>query len=258
MRRCWEKKFIRKQILLGIFCFSCLSEAAWALTIGPMQTKRERTGGVLQEAFPEGTPSESRVSPRGTLPNVVFYEQIEESFLKEDFPSVVRLAQQFLSTHSRNEQSDEVQYLEALSLIKMNRLSEGREKLIQLKQQSFSAEMKVRVASSLADSYSFLSGPGPNAFTGPGPKVGASVPLHQMGLEENYFFSVQVGSFSKQPNAERILNRLIRNHYEAYLDKDRTKRLFRVHVGKLVSRQEVLALEKRLKKDGYTTKIFPK
>jgi hypothetical protein len=195
-----------------------------------MQTRRERAVQGL---------SATSASP-------VLYEKIEESFLKEDFSSVDRLATQFLSGHARTEQADEALYLQSLALLKLGRFTEGREKLAGLERQSLSAEMKKRAASSLTDS-DYLN----NNVQSP------KQPLRQMALEENQVFLVQVGSFSKQKNAERILDRLLHNRYDAYVSQDKFERMFRVRVGRLTDRKAALALEERLKKDGYPTKIYP-
>ncbi len=210
--------------------FLSVSEAAFALTIGPAQTKRERVAAVREPSL-KRTPLESKYE-------YDLYEQIEESFLKENFSDVDRLAAQYLSGHTRTQQSDEVLYLQSRALLKLDRLTEGREKLLQLKQQSPTVEMKTRASVLLDAVHNFQ-------------------PLRQIAVEERSFFWVQVGSFSKQQNAQRLLNRLLRSRYESYIKKDAARRMFRVCVGKLTTRQEAFTLEQRLKKDGYPTKIFP-
>jgi cell division septation protein DedD len=81
--------------------------------------------------------------------------------------------------------------------------------------------------------------------------------LHQVFVEENPFYAVQVGSFSKERNARLLMRRLARSKYDAYLDDRVQDGLFRVRVGKFAAREDAVALESRLKKDGYPTKIRP-
>ncbi len=218
-----------------------------------MQTKRERVGALPKRdtlAAVEGVPFRNG--------SEALYEQIEESFLKEDFGTVEGLSAQYLSGNTRTGQTDEVLYLRALALLKLGRLVEGREKLSQLERETSSAEIKTRASFSLANAYPLLEEPLRTDFSvsRPAPEAPPK-PLRQFAVEESLLFSVQVGSFSKRQNAERLLNRLIRNRYDAYVSQDAAMRLFRVRVGKLARRQEALALEERLKKGGYPTKIFP-
>ncbi len=85
----------------------------------------------------------------------------------------------------------------------------------------------------------------------------SAAPLKQMALEENAFYAVQVGSFSKRRNAQGLIDKLLRDQYDAYLKADESDRMYRVRVGKLSSKEEALVLENRLKKEGYPTKIYP-
>jgi len=70
-------------------------------------------------------------------------------------------------------------------------------------------------------------------------------------------FSVQVGSFNSRRNADKLVQRLSRQGFEARVempagDKDR---LYRVKIGKFASRTEAEATAARLKKMKYGTKI---
>lgn len=85
----------------------------------------------------------------------------------------------------------------------------------------------------------------------------SAVPLRQMGLEESIFYTVQVGSFSKQRNAQRLVNKLLNRQYDAYLGEDESGSRYRVRVGRFSSKSEARVLEDRLKKEGYPTKIYP-
>ncbi len=85
----------------------------------------------------------------------------------------------------------------------------------------------------------------------------SAVPLRQIALEENVFYTVQVGSFSKQRNAQGLVNKLLHRRYDAYLREDESGRMYRVRVGRFSSKEEARVLENRLKKQGYPTKIYP-
>ena len=183
--------------------------------------------------------------------SAVSFEQIEESYLKEDFASTEKLATQFLSASSNNSQAEEVKYLRAVSLVKLDRVEEGRSELLKIEQSNASREIRMRASDSLA----YVKAP---ALLVQAPILSAGRALPQMGIEEStLLYCVQVGSFSKQSNAERLLNRLLRNRYEAYIQQDAVGRLFRVRVGQLAQRVDAITLQRRLKKDGYPTKIFP-
>jgi len=77
------------------------------------------------------------------------------------------------------------------------------------------------------------------------------------GLE--MFFTVQVGSFSNQNNAQILWQKLSQQGYPAYLQEVESegKTIYRVRVGKLETRQEAEKLEKELSSLGYPVKIFP-
>jgi hypothetical protein len=216
MRLYWGRSFIKilskKIFFCSVFLLSsCV--AASALTIGPMQTKRERAQHL------------SRPS--------ISFEQIVEAYLKEDFASVGRLSGPYLSTFGAP-RADEVRELRSRALAKLDRPN---------------ALENVQSPSNVS-----LLRSTPAFGTGSGNESTSS--LRQLTMEEGPLYGVQVGSFSKQQNAERLLNRLLRNRYDAYINKDTPNR-FRVRVGRVASREEARTLEQSLQKDGYPTKIFP-
>ena len=79
----------------------------------------------------------------------------------------------------------------------------------------------------------------------------------QFAVEEGVLYSVQVGAFARRRNAERLLNKLLRNRYDAYISREEEAGHFRVRVGHMTAEEEARSLESRLKKDGYPTRIFP-
>lgn len=158
----------------------------------------------------------------------VLYEKINELFLREDYQGVERYATQFLSRSAHSERAPLVEELRDLSRVKMG----------------------------LTPSHAVPSTP---LETHSQPVVvAAPAALRQVALEEATIYSVQVGSFSLKENAKALVDKLTQAHYDAYLSRDAEKPdRIRVRVGKTESYDEARALELRLKKEGYPTKIYP-
>ncbi|MGH7197587.1 MAG: tetratricopeptide repeat protein, partial [Candidatus Omnitrophota bacterium] len=115
--------------------------------IGRSETKRERLAREAQNFGPSYT---------------VAYEKIHESFLKDDHAGVVRLAREYLSGSRNKPKREDVMYLESLSLMKMGRGDEARQKLSELERAFPEAEDRAGASISLADSY-FYEGNFPEA-----------------------------------------------------------------------------------------------
>jgi len=253
-------------VLLSLFL--CMD--ASALTIGPAQTKLERA---------RREPRSGVSSPRG-------YEGVLKSFLESDFTQSERLAARMLErARPSDPRTDDLSYLRALSLMKLGRFAEARPILKQLEGEAGSSLLRAQAAYSLGDSFYFeqkraeadvyyreavfkypsygeagqvkrligLSHPRQQSIGG------QAAPLQQMGVEETEegLYSVQVGAFARRRNAERLLNRLLRNRYDAYVLQEEISKNFRVRVGHLSVREDAQTLESNLKKDGYPTRIFP-
>lgn len=76
----------------------------------------------------------------------------------------------------------------------------------------------------------------------------------------NFYYSVQLGSFSNPENAGNLSRKLLRDGYPAYIEESSSlagSKTYRVRVGKLKSRQEAEDLNKRLSREGYPTRICP-
>ena len=75
----------------------------------------------------------------------------------------------------------------------------------------------------------------------------------------DFYYTVQVGSFSNSTNARSLMDKLIENGYAAYIEEAdfNNKKIYRVRVGKLKSRPEAVQLENQLSTQGYPTKICP-
>ncbi|RJO63943.1 MAG: outer membrane protein assembly factor BamD [Candidatus Omnitrophota bacterium] len=69
------------------------------------------------------------------------------------------------------------------------------------------------------------------------------------------YYTVQVGSFSKKENAQRLTRELVKKGFAAYMEE--AKLNFRVRVGKLSTQEEARGLKEKLSKLGYPTKIYP-
>ncbi len=258
-----NRKILR--ILSLVFFLVWIAAPFAQAEIGRILTKRER---MKNQGYVSAPSSD------------MLYQKIHESFLREDYSGVDRLAEDYLRDSRAESNREDVLYLQALSLFKLNRGSQAREKLASLENAYGTADHKASASASIGDSY-FYEGDFPKAYESyqetlrkyPDSDQSAYLsqrlseidiklqkptsPLRQMALEEHSFFTVQVGSFSKQKNAEALTNKLRYYQYDAYLDRDETGRMYRVRVGKLASKEEALTLESRLRKEGYPTKIYP-
>ncbi len=78
-------------------------------------------------------------------------------------------------------------------------------------------------------------------------------------LEEDDFYTVQVGAFVNYKNAQKCMDELKARGYDVYsaLCMLSGKKLCRIRVGKLQSYRDAQELKKRLEIDGYFAKIFP-
>lgn len=74
------------------------------------------------------------------------------------------------------------------------------------------------------------------------------------------FYTVQVGCFTSNKNAQNMVKRLDGKSFSAYLEEFNDPaglKLYRVRVGKLKSRKEAVELEGKLSQEGFPTRIFP-
>ena len=77
--------------------------------------------------------------------------------------------------------------------------------------------------------------------------------------QQEFYFTVQVGAFTKMTNAQNLCNRLNTKGYLSFIQETASQfgKIYRVRVGKLNSRFEAQELEKQLIQEGYPTKIYP-
>lgn len=75
----------------------------------------------------------------------------------------------------------------------------------------------------------------------------------------DFYFTVQVGAFSKPINAENLCRELNQKGYSAFIQTGDqvAAKTYRVRVGKLNTALEAKELEAKLKNEGYPTKIYP-
>ncbi len=85
------------------------------------------------------------------------------------------------------------------------------------------------------------------------PKVDLSLSKYDGG------YSVQVGSFSSSINARNLKQKLVDKGYSVFVEEGYSdgKMISRVKVGSFSTRQAAAAAERRLSRDGYSTKICP-
>jgi len=263
-------------VLLSLVCAYILAANASYADFGPAQTKRERE---RREARESGVVRESKASINAA------YEKIHESFLTENYSEVDRLSKEYLAAGKNQPNTEDVLYLQALSLLKLNRAEEARQKLRELENSFIPTDRKASASASIGDSY-FYEGNYPRAresyeetlrkYPFSDQSAYLKSQLNEISMKSGGLtgivekgpglihqrngqvpFTVQVGSFSKQKNAKALVNKLLFRNYDAYVEKNEADRMYRVRVGKLNSKEEALALESKLKKEGYPTKIFP-
>ncbi|MFH0790849.1 MAG: SPOR domain-containing protein [Candidatus Omnitrophota bacterium] len=76
----------------------------------------------------------------------------------------------------------------------------------------------------------------------------------------DFYYTVQVGSFTKQKNADRLMRKLLEKGYSAYIEdtvSGEKEDIYRVRVGRYHSLKEAEELRDKLSLQGYPTKIIP-
>jgi tetratricopeptide (TPR) repeat protein len=249
------KRFLFFWVMLGVASFHW---EAHAFVFGKAQTKRERA-----DALP--------------------YEKILESFLKEDYAGTTKLTAEYLSNPKNKSNLEDVLYLQSLSLLKLGRADEAREKLKDLEKQFQSSDAKASAAASVGDSY-FYEGNLKEALQryretlSRYPQTDQTAYLHARVseisgklakppllslppnpplVEEKPFYTVQVGAFSRRRNAAAFLEKLLSRGYPAYLEDADEHHVYRVRIGKYPTKAEALAKAARLNDEGYPTKVIP-
>lgn len=241
--------------LLSLFFVSLAAVPADA---APTQTRRDRMKGQV-------------IEQKASLDKM--YERIHEAFLKDDYAAVDRMAADYLSGAVQRPNAEDVLYLQALSLLKLNRGQQAREKLRQIENSFIGIDRKAQAAASIADSYYFEGDLGmanvayaetlrrypqsdqTSYVLSQLAEIASKTDRGQEAL--GVYYTVQVGSFSRQKNASTLAQKLRTARFDAYVEHDAQGRMYRVRVGKLTSKDEAISLEARLREQGYPTKIFP-
>ncbi|MDD5045369.1 MAG: tetratricopeptide repeat protein [Candidatus Omnitrophica bacterium] len=83
--------------------------------------------------------------------------------------------------------------------------------------------------------------------------------MAKLAWTNDFYFTLQVGSFSTEKNALALQNKLTEKGYTAFIQESQgpDKTVYRVRVGKLNTRQEAEELEKTLTSQGFPVRIFP-
>ncbi|MEK6567236.1 MAG: SPOR domain-containing protein, partial [Candidatus Omnitrophota bacterium] len=87
----------------------------------------------------------------------------------------------------------------------------------------------------------------------------ANIPAAITQAINNQFFTVQVGSFASHQNAKKLLEKLKKDNFDAYIEETNSdlKTLYRVRVGKLDTRAQAEGLKQILEEKGYPSRIYP-
>lgn len=232
--------------------------------------------------FPSVRTCHATVGMKETRNSSSAYDRVYDRFLNKDYEAVDRMAADYLAKGYDQPNAEDVLTLRAMALLKLGRSPEARAVFKEIEDHLPSAQSKARASVSIADSYldenneraayegyqtTLTKYPGSDQTDyasekirelGPRVKIEtpAMGPLPQMSYEERHFYSVQVGSFKDPMNAQRVLGKLIRDKYDAYLAPDESNGRHRVRVGRLTTKEEAKALEARLRRDGYPTKLL--
>lgn len=202
-------------------------------------------------------------------------EAIYSAFFNEDYAQVDRLV------GAQRKKGGQPELLRALSLAKLGRGPEAQDALQAIERNSRDPGLQAAAAVARADIYyaegkkeaaylAYQHARGAYPFSQEESHVQAMLAelapsrqppnmtsaLRQVAVETAPYFSVQVGSFSREKNALALAQKLS-GRYDAYVEKVSQGRLYRVRVGHVEARDSALELEKRLQKDGYSTKIYP-
>ncbi len=91
------------------------------------------------------------------------------------------------------------------------------------------------------------------------PDSAEAAQAREMLAGEDFFFTVQVGSFVTRANAVRLLEELRRRGYPAEVSEAAMggKLFHRVRIGRFARRSEAEAEARRLSGDGFPARIFP-
>lgn len=76
----------------------------------------------------------------------------------------------------------------------------------------------------------------------------------------DFYYTVQVGSFTNKTNAKILTEKLIQKGYSAFIEESSSReaeRIYRVRVGKFNRQEQAKDLKDKLSQEGYPTKIYP-
>ena len=77
-------------------------------------------------------------------------------------------------------------------------------------------------------------------------------------LKREFYFYLQLGSFGKYDNAQKLIKKLKRQGFNPYIEKMIDEKTFyRVRIGKFDTKEPVLDMAQKLKAKGYKYEIYP-
>jgi TolA-binding protein len=199
-------------------------------------------------------------------------DKVKIYFLNADYKQAVSEAEKILVSSKDFSGLDELYYILGLSYLKEGNYLRAADIFEIILKDFKNSKFREEAEIGLADSY-FLRGNFSQAknyyqnfiSTRPNSKFKPEVysRLSKAETEKNntnFYYSVQVGSFSNNINARNFAEELTQKAYPAFIEEIKNsegKIIYRVKVGKLPRQKDAKELEKKLSKEGYPTKICP-
>jgi tetratricopeptide (TPR) repeat protein len=194
---------------------------------------------------------------------------VEALVLKDAYAQAVKECEKILAHQHKSSIRAKTHYLLGICLLKEKKYEEARKNFTKILRRFSRSKYDDDAAMGVADSY-FLAGDYEeakkryNAFlrnfmhSELTAIANKSLELCKQGRRYiNSYFSVQLGSFAKKKNAEKLRDELINSGYQAYILSLPSDGLHRVRVGRFGNRLDAEFLEQRLKSEGYSTRVCP-
>ena len=222
---------------------------------------------------------------------------LQAAFLRGDYNGVVREAHRL--NGQRGSLTDGVLYLWGISALKLDNAEEGRQALGRLIAEHSDSQWRAQALLALGQSWeeagqddealksykALLENAGSyfpqaalklgrvqmrlglwqesrstlNSLVQRAPQSPEAAAARDLLGQGSFYYCVQVGAFSAEPNAERLANELKRRGYSPEISKATLEGnpISRVRLGRFNSRQEAEGELKRLREDGFPGRIFP-
>lgn len=194
----------------------------------------------------------------------------EKLILKGAYSQAGRVCEKILTHHRKASVKSRAYYLLGICLLKEGKFDEARKKFNIILSRYSDSKFYDDAQLGIADSY-LLAGDYRKASINYEKFIRNFPQSELLGLARsrlkqsgkggppysNSYFSVQIGSFAKKSNAERLRDELINAGFQAYILDSTKDNLYRVRIGKFNTRLQAELLEQRLRSEGYPTRIFP-